>query len=116
MADESGKQPLAKLIESKEAQGFTLKWHDEAGKEFDWLTTKIEKSTTVTGTFVEADYEVRVSFNDAKTDDLTVKVPARAARSNRLTGAYPPPLPKGDGNSYGGWTPPTTPPSISRSP
>ena len=32
MADESGKQPLAKLIESKEAQGFTLKWHDEAGK------------------------------------------------------------------------------------
>lgn len=75
MADESGKQPLAKLIESKEAQGLTLKWHDEAGKEFDWLTTNVEKSTTVTGTFVEADYEVRVSFNDEKTDDLTVKVP-----------------------------------------
>lgn len=75
MADESGKQPLAKLIESKEAQGLTLKWHDEAGNEFDWLTTNVEKSTTVTGTFVEADYEIRVSFNDEKTDDLTVKVP-----------------------------------------
>ena len=88
MADESGKQPLAKLIESKEAQGFTLKWHDEAGKEFDWLTTKIEKSTTVTGTFVEADYEVRVSFNDAKTDDLTVKVP-RGSSFKQAYGSIP---------------------------
>lgn len=84
MADESGKQPLAKLIESKEAQGLTLEWRDETGKEFDWLATKVEKSTTVTGTFVEADYEVRVSFNDAKTDDLTVKVP----RGNTFKQAY----------------------------
>ena len=84
MADESGKQPLAKLIESKEAQGLTLEWHDETGKEFDWLATKVEKSTTVTGTFMEADYEVRVSFNDAKTDDLTVKVP----RGNTFKQAY----------------------------
>lgn len=88
MADESGKQPLAKLIESKEAQGLTLKWHDETGKEFDWLATKVEKSTTVTGTFVEADYEVRVSFNDAKTDDLTVKVP-RGSSFKQVYGSIP---------------------------
>lgn len=88
MADESGKQPLAKLIESKEAQGLTLEWHDEAGKEFDWLATKVEKSTTVTGTFVEADYEVRVSFNDAKTDDLTVKVP-RGSSFKQVYGSIP---------------------------
>lgn len=88
MADESGKQPLAKLIESKEAQGLTLEWHDETGKEFDWLATKVEKSTTVTGTFVEADYEVRVSFNDAKTDDLTVKVP-RGSSFKQVYGSIP---------------------------
>lgn len=88
MADESGKQPLAKLIESKEAQGLTLEWHDETGKEFDWLATKVEKSTTITGTFVEADYEVRVSFNDAKTDDLTVKVP-RGSSFKQVYGSIP---------------------------
>lgn len=88
MADESGKQPLAKLIESKEAQGLTLEWHDETGKEFDWLATKVEKSTTVTGTFVEVDYEVRVSFNDAKTDDLTVKVP-RGSSFKQVYGSIP---------------------------
>lgn len=88
MADESGKQPLAKLIESKEAQGLTLEWHDETGEEFDWLATKVEKSTTVTGTFVEADYEVRVSFNDAKTDDLTVKVP-RGSSFKQVYGSIP---------------------------
>lgn len=88
MADESGKQPLAKLIESKEAQGLTLEWHDETGKEFDWLATKVENSTTVTGTFVEADYEVRVSFNDAKTDDLTVKVP-RGSSFKQVYGSIP---------------------------
>ena len=88
MADESGKQPLAKLIESKEAQGLTLEWHDETGKEFDWLATKVEKSTTVTGTFVEADYEIRVSFNDAKTDDLTVKVP-RGSSFKQVYGSIP---------------------------
>lgn len=115
MADESGKQPLAKLIESKEAQGFTLKWHDEAGKEFDWLTTKTEKSTTVTGTFVEADYEVRVSFNDAKTDDLTVKVP-RGSSFKQAYGSIPATPTKG-GWEFVRWVDTSDDsPSISRSP
>ena len=75
MADESGKQPLAELVEAKEAQGLTLKWHDATGKEFDWLTTPVTESITVTGTFEAADYEVRISFNDGSSEDLAVRVP-----------------------------------------
>lgn len=84
MADASGKQPLATLVESKEALGLTLKWHDEKGNEFDWLATPVTENITVRGTFVEADYEVRVSFNDEKTQDLAVSVP----RGNSFKQAY----------------------------
>lgn len=84
MADASGKQPLATLVESKEALGLTLQWHDSSGKEFDWLTTPVTESTTVRGTFAEADYEVRVSFNDEKTPDVAVSVP----RGNSFKQAY----------------------------
>lgn len=75
MVDSQGNQPLASLIEEKEAQGFQLVWKTDAGDNFDWFTTPITQNTTVKGSFVEADYIVRVSFNDEKTEDIEVAVP-----------------------------------------
>lgn len=75
MVDSQGNQPLASLIEEKESQGFQLAWKTDAGDNFDWFTTPITQSTTVKGSFVEADYIVRVSFNDEKTEDIEVAVP-----------------------------------------
>lgn len=75
MVDSQGNQPLASLIEEKESQGFQLVWKTDAGDNFDWFTTPITQSTTVKGGFVEADYIVRVSFNDEKTEDIEVAVP-----------------------------------------
>lgn len=88
MADESGKQPLAELVEAKEAQGLTLKWHDGAGKEFDWLTTPVNESITVVGTFEAADYEVRVSFNDGASEDVAARVP-RGSSFEQAHGSTP---------------------------
>ncbi len=75
MTDSSGAQPLASLVEQKQEEGLKITWHTEDGKEFDWLSTPVTKSITVTGTFVTADYQVAVSFNDGKTKDLSVSVP-----------------------------------------
>ncbi len=75
MTDASGKQPLASLVEQKQAEGLKIVWHTEDGAEFDWLSTPVTKTITVTGSFVAADYQVAVSFNDGKTDDLSVSVP-----------------------------------------
>lgn len=75
MVDSQGNQPLASLIEEKESQGFQLVWKTDAGDNFDWFTTPITQSTTVKGSFIEADYIVRVSFNDEKTEDIEVAVP-----------------------------------------
>ena len=75
MTDDSGRQPLASLVEQKQAEGLKITWHTEDGVEFDWLGTPVTKSITVTGTFVAADYQIAVSFNDGKTEDLSVNVP-----------------------------------------
>ena len=75
MVDSQGNQPLASLIKEKESQGFQLVWKTDAGDNFDWFTTPITQSTTVKGSFIEADYIVRVSFNDEKTEDIEVAVP-----------------------------------------
>lgn len=76
MEDEDGNQPLAELIETKQAEGLQLEWTDEEGNSFDWFSTPVTHSVTITGTFVEADFEVRVSFNDdGATDDVVVSVP-----------------------------------------
>lgn len=75
MVDSQGNQPLASLIEEKESQGFQLVWKTDASDNFDWFTTPITQSTTVKGSFVEADYIVRVSFNDEKTEDIEVAIP-----------------------------------------
>ncbi len=75
MTDASGKLPLESLVEQRQAEGLKLVWHTEDGKEFDWFSTPVTKSITVTGTFVAADYQIAVSFNDGKTKDLSVSVP-----------------------------------------
>lgn len=75
MVDEQGDQILASLIEEKEAQGYQLVWRTDVGEEFDWFATPVDQSITVIGTFQEADYCVRVSFDDGQTEDLEVMIP-----------------------------------------
>ncbi len=75
MVDSQGNQPLAALVEEKEAQGYQLVWETEEGQPFDWFTTPVTSSITVAGSFQEADYSVRISFNDDSTQDLEVSVP-----------------------------------------
>ena len=101
MTDADGKQPLASLIEQKQAQGLKIVWHTEDGMEFDWLSTPVIKTITVTGTFVAADYQVAVSFNDGKTDDLSVSVP----KGESFMQAYgsEPPAPSKEGWEFVRW-------------
>lgn len=74
MTDENGNQPLASFVEGKQAEGLTLVWSDDSGNEFDWFNTAVTENTTVTGTFVEAPYEVLLSFDDNSTEDIAVQV------------------------------------------
>ncbi len=75
MVDSQGNQPLASLIEEKESQGFQLVWKTDQGNDFDWFSTPVTESMTIIGSFEKADYIVRVSFNDEKTQDIEVSVP-----------------------------------------
>lgn len=75
IADEDGTPILTDLVESKEREGFTLVWHDQNGDEFDWMTTPINETMTVTGTFEVRPVQVRVVFNDdAQTPDLITNI------------------------------------------
>ncbi len=75
IADEDGTPILTDLVESKESEGYTLVWHDQNGNEFDWMTTPINETMTVTGTFEVRPVQVRVVFNDdAQTPDLITNV------------------------------------------
>lgn len=75
IADKDGTPILTDLVESKEREGFTLVWHDQNGNEFDWMTTPINETMTVTGTFEVRPVQVRVVFNDdAQTPDLITNV------------------------------------------
>lgn len=73
--DSTGAQPLASLIEGKEAEGYSLEWKTASGAAFDWFATPVSEDVTVRGSFVESGYSVHVSFNDAVTEDITVTVP-----------------------------------------
>lgn len=75
MVDSQGNQPLASLIEDKESQGFQLVWKTAQGNDFDWFSTPVTESMTIIGSFEKADYIIRVSFNDEKTQDIEVSVP-----------------------------------------
>lgn len=75
MEDANGAQPLATLIEEKEAEGYALEWKTADGKTFDWITTPVTEDITVKGAFTESGYSVRVSFNDSKSEDLMATVP-----------------------------------------
>lgn len=74
MAASDGGQPLAALVEAREAQGLTLVWRDQNGSPFDWLSTPVTSSLQVNGSFEETTYEVRVSLSDEATDDLVATV------------------------------------------
>ncbi len=75
IADENGTPILTDLVESKERDGCTLIWRDQNGDEFDWMTTPINETMIVTGTFEVRPVQVRVVFNDdAQTPDLITNV------------------------------------------
>lgn len=100
--DEHGNAPLAQLIEEKEQMGLSLIWHDEAGIVFDWFSTPVTSSKTVTGSFVEDLYQIRIVFNDdAETPDICTSV----AKGNSFSSAYGSslPTPIKDGYSFKGW-------------
>lgn len=101
MVDDQGNQPLAALIESQEKQGKELVWHTEGGASFDWFTTPITASITVVGSFQDADYHVRVSFNDNVSPDLDVVVP-HGSSFKEAYGSIPE-TPSKTGYAFAGW-------------
>lgn len=84
MAADDGSQPLAALVEAREAQGLTLVWRDQTGAPFDWISTPVNSSLQVRGAFEEASYEVRVSLSDEEADDIV----ATARHGQSFNDAY----------------------------
>lgn len=74
MVDGNGNQPLSSLIESKEAQGYSLVWQTEDGQDFDWFETPVTQSITVQGSFEKAPYLIRVCYSDTQTADIEQEV------------------------------------------
>ncbi|MGN0302082.1 MAG: collagen binding domain-containing protein, partial [Anaerotardibacter sp.] len=94
--DENGETPLADLVESKEAEGYQLFWHDESGAVFDWFSTPVTKSQTITGSFVEGLNQVRIVFGDDKnTPDLIVEVSSGKSFSDAYENTLPTPVKAG---------------------
>ncbi len=100
--DTNGETPLADLVESKEAEGFQLSWHDESGAVFDWFSTPITKSQTITGSFSKGLNQIRIVFgDDSNTPDLLIEV----AQGNSFLQTYGnnPPTPIKAGYTFTGW-------------
>lgn len=101
MVDGEGNQILASLIEEKESEGYKLVWETTDGAPFDWFATPITQSITVVGGFEKADYSVRVSFNDEKTQDIEVSVPKGSSFEDAYGGV--PETPTKQGHTFIRW-------------
>lgn len=101
LTDPAGGYPLAALTEEQERAGRTLVWHDQNGGAFDWFATPVTGSMTVTGSFVEAAYEVRVAFDDDRTPDLIVAV--KQGQSFHQAHGAPLPTPDKIGHTFVRW-------------
>lgn len=75
--DANGNTPVANLAEQQAEKGLSLKWVDaETGADFDWNSTKVNRSTVVNGIWTQTQCSVTVSANDGgKTADTVVTVP-----------------------------------------
>ena len=101
LTDQAGGYPLAALVEEHERAGRALVWHDQNGAAFDWFATPVTGSMAVTGSFVEAAFEVRVVFGDDHTPDLIVAV--KQGQSFRQAHGGPLSTPDKIGHTFVAW-------------
>lgn len=101
--DASGNTPVANLAKQQAEKGLSLKWVDaETGADFDWNSTKVNRSTIVNGIWTQTQCSVTVSANDGgKTADTVVTVPW--GKSYASVEGSAPQVPSRDGWQFLGW-------------
>lgn len=101
--DANGNTPVANLAEQQAEKGLSLKWVDaENGADFDWNSTKVNRSTVVNGIWTQTQCSVTVSANDGgKTADTVVTVPW--GKSYASVEGSAPQAPSRDGWQFLGW-------------
>lgn len=101
--DANGNTPVANLAKQQAEKGLSLKWVDaETGADFDWNSTKVNRSTIVNGTWTQTQCSVTVSANDGgKTADTVVTVPW--GKSYASVEGSAPQTPSRDGWQFLGW-------------
>lgn len=101
--DASGNTPVANLAKQQAEKGLSLKWVDaETGADFDWNSTKVNRSTIVNGIWTQTQCSVTVSANDGgKTADTVVTVPW--GKSYASVEGSAPQAPSRDGWQFLGW-------------
>lgn len=101
--DASGNTPVANLAKQQAEKGLSLKWVDaETGADFDWNSTKVNRSTIVNGIWTQTQCSVTVSANDgSKTADTVVTVPW--GKSYASVEGSAPQAPSRDGWQFLGW-------------
>ena len=101
--DANGNTPVANLAKQQAEKGLSLKWVDaETGADFDWNSTKVNRSTIVNGIWTQTQCSVTVSANDGgKTADTVVTVPW--GKSYASVEGSAPQAPSRDGWQFLGW-------------
>ena len=101
--DANGNTPVANLAKQQAEKGLSLKWVDaETGADFDWNSTKVNRSTVVNGIWTQTQCSVTVSANDGgKTADTVVTVPW--GKSYASVEGSAPQAPSRDGWQFLGW-------------
>lgn len=101
--DANGNTPVANLAKQQAKKGLSLKWVDaKTGADFDWNSTKVNRSTVVNGTWAQTQCSVTVSANDeGKTAVTVVTVPW--GKSYASVEGSAPQAPSRDGWQFLGW-------------
>lgn len=101
--DANGNTPVANLAKQQAKKGLSLKWVDaKTGADFDWNSTKVNRSTVVNGIWTQTQCSVTVSANDGgKTADTVVTVPW--GKSYASVEGSAPQAPSRDGWQFLGW-------------
>lgn len=101
--DANGNTPVANLAKQQAEKGLSLKWVDaETGADFDWNSTKVNRSTVVNGIWTQTQCSVTISANDGgKTADTVVTVPW--GKSYASVEGSAPQAPSRDGWQFLGW-------------
>ena len=101
--DANGNTPVANLAKQQAEKGLSLKWVDaETGADFDWNSTKVNRSTVVNGIWTQTQCSVTVSANDGgKTANTVVTVPW--GKSYASVEGSAPQAPSRDGWQFLGW-------------